>query len=82
MNYIFVATESIAGSKVIKGPVTNKDWLVTPQGNWILDEFDRTDKYLNLDLTRWCSRVQKFVETKIFLIDPSYEQMMSMPMEE
>lgn len=82
MNYIFVATESIAGSKVIKGPVTNKDWLVTPQGNWILDEFDRTDKYLNLDLTRWCSRVQQFVETKIFLIDPSYEQMMSMPMEE
>ena len=82
MEYIFVATESIAGSRVIKGPVTNKEWLVTPQGNWIADEFDRTDKWLNLGLTRYCTRVQNFVETKIFLIDQSYEQMMSMPMEE
>jgi hypothetical protein len=82
MNYIFVATESIAGSKTIVGPITGKTWLVTPQGNWIADEFDRTDRWLNLNLTRWCSRVQKFVETKIFLIDPSFDQMMSMPMEE
>ena len=82
MDYIFVATESIAGSKVIKVPITKKDWLVTPQGNWIADEFDRTDKWLNLGLTRYCTRVQKFVETKIFLIDPSYEQMELMPMEE
>lgn len=80
MNYILVATESVAGSIKITGPITGKDWLVTPQGTWIADEFERNDKQLlNLGLTRYCRRLRKQIETKIFLIEPSFQQMESMP---
>ena len=79
MDYIFVACESIIGSKVIKGPITGNEWLITPQGNWIADEFERTDKYLKLDIKRWCSRTRSLVDTKIYLVEPSFDQMESMP---
>lgn len=79
MNYIFVSTESIAGNKIIKGPITGKDWLITAQGVWIADEFDRTDKVLNIELYRYCMRQGQMVRTYIYLQNPSYEQMEQMP---
>lgn len=79
MDYIFVATDSQAGSKVIHGPITGKDWLVTPQGSWIADEFDRTDKVLNIELYRYCIRERQMIRTYIYLLNPSWRDMEQMP---
>lgn len=80
MNYIFVATETAVGEKVIIGPKTGKRWQVTPQGSWVLDEFERTERYLlGLDITRYCSKTRSMIETKIYLVDPSFDQMETMP---
>ena len=81
MDYIFVATESQAGSKVIKGPITGIDWLVTAQGNWIADEFDRNDKTLDIELYRYCKRLGHNVRTFIYLTSPSWQQMENMPID-
>ena len=81
MNYILVATEPIVGSRIIKGPITGKDWLITPQGNWVADEFERTDRFLNLEIERYCQRTHSIVKTKIFLVSPSYQQMEQMPVD-
>lgn len=79
MNYILVATESRVGNITITGPITGKHWVVTPKGSWIADEFERDDKVLHLDLKRFCKKQNRFIPTKIFLIEPSYKQMESIP---
>lgn len=79
MEYIFVSTDSQTGSKLIKGPITGRDWIVTSQGVWIADEFDRTDKVLNVELYRYCTRLGQMVRTYIYLQNPSWEQMEQMP---
>lgn len=79
MDYIFVATDSQTGSKIIKGPITGKDWLVTPQGNWILDEFERDERVLKLEVERYCFRLRSMIKTKIYLTTPSFDQMELMP---
>lgn len=81
MNYILVATDSQTGNKIIKGPTTGKDWLVTPQGSWIADEFARNDRVLDVDVYRYCFKEQQMVKTKIYLLSPSWEQLESMPTE-
>lgn len=79
MDYIFVATETQVGSKIIKGPITGKEWLVTPKGNWIADEFERTDRWLLMDIPRYCFKTRTMINTKICLISPSWDQMELMP---
>ena len=79
MNYIFVATNSRTGNKILKGPITGKEWLVTPQGSWIADEFERDDKSLKQEIRRYCFRTRQMVMEKISLINPSYDQMELMP---
>lgn len=81
MNYILVATEPQVGSKIITGPITGKQWLVTPSGNWIADEFERDERTLTMDIERYCSRLHSMIKTKIFLISPSIDQMDEMPEE-
>lgn len=79
MDYIFVATESIVGDKILKGPITGKDWLVTSKGNWIVDEFPRDDKFLHIEVYRYCFKTRSNVLTKIFLVEPSWAQMEELP---
>lgn len=79
MQYILVATDSQTGNKIIKGPITGKDWLITPQGSWIADEFERDDRVLNVDVFRYCFKERSMVKTKIFILTPSWEQLESMP---
>jgi hypothetical protein len=79
MNYILVATNSRTGNKILKGPITGKEWLVTPQGSWIADEFERDEKQLKLEVTRYCFKARQTVKEKISLISPSYDQMEAMP---
>ncbi len=79
MDYIFVATESIAGTIHIKGPVSGKMWEVKPSGSWILDEFERDDKKLYLGLKRYCRRSKSMVDLLVFLTTPSSRQMMLIP---
>lgn len=79
MNYILVATEAIAGDKILKGPITGKDWLITSKGNWIADEFPRNERFLDVEVYRYCFKERQNVLTKIFLVEPSWAQMESMP---
>lgn len=79
MDKILVATESVAGNKIIKGPVTGIEYEITPSGTWIADEFPRTDKILDIELFRFCFRTRTLVQTKIFILEPSWMQMESMP---
>lgn len=79
MDYIFVVTDPRVGNKVIRGPITGKDWLVTSHGSWIADEFPRDDRCLFLDIPRFCSRTQSVVNTKICMASPSWDQMEQMP---
>jgi hypothetical protein len=79
MEYIFVAIEPAAGSRVIKGPISGRDWLITPQGSWILDEFERDDRVLNVELYRYCTRSRSDVKVVVYLTVPSFDQMEQMP---
>jgi len=80
-DYIFVASEPQAGSKIITSPLTGKEWLVTAQGNWIADEFERDDKCLKITIPRYCFKTRSTIETKIYLTNPSFRQLENMPMD-
>lgn len=79
MEYIFVACESIVGSIKITSPVTGNEWVVSSQGTWIPDEFERNERFLLLPLQRYCFKERRMVDTKIYLTNPSWAQMDSMP---
>lgn len=79
LNHIFVATDSQTGSKMIKGPKTGIDWIVTPYGTWIADEFERNDRTLNLEVERYCFKERRMIKTKIFLLTPDWRQMEQCP---
>lgn len=81
MDYILVATDSATGSRIIKGPITGKDWAVTTQGSWIADEFERDERSLKLEVERYCFKQRQTIKTKIFLVSPSFRQMEEMPID-
>lgn len=79
LDYIFVATDSQTGSKIIKGPKTGIDWLVSSTGNWIADEFERNERTLMLEVERYCFKERRMIKTKIFLLTPDWRQMEACP---
>lgn len=80
MDYIFVACDSKFGSITLIGPISGRTWSITKQGSWILDEFPRNEKFLDIECERYCFRTRRMIKQKpIFLSTPDFDQLMSMP---
>lgn len=80
MDYIFVAVPTRYGRVKIVGPITGIEWQIRPRGTWIADEFERDERTVNIEVTRYCFKSRSFIKEKpIFIARPSVKDLDEMP---